>query len=116
MPCPPTNTYRLSGSVTWDLDVWGKIRRNIESSVANAQASAADLADAQLSAQTEVATDYFELRGQDSLQQLLNGTVKAYQRSLQIVQNQYAAGTAARSDVIRTHSSNQPDDRFRRFN
>jgi NodT family efflux transporter outer membrane factor (OMF) lipoprotein len=68
--------------------------------VANAQASAADLADAQLSAQAEVATDYFELRGQDSLQQLLNETVKAFQRSLQIVQNQYAAGTAARSDVI----------------
>jgi len=97
---PPTNTYTLSGSVTWDLDVWGKIRRNIESSVANAQASAADLADAQLAAQAEVATDYFELRGQDSLQQLLNETVKAFQRSLQIVQNQYAAGTAARSDVI----------------
>ena len=58
------------------------------------------MADAQLSAQAEVATDYFELRGQDSLQQLLNETVKAYQRSLQIVQNQYAAGTAARSDVI----------------
>jgi NodT family efflux transporter outer membrane factor (OMF) lipoprotein len=96
----PTNTYSLSGSATWDLDVWGKIRRNIESSVANAQASAADLADAKLSAQAEIATDYFELRSEDSLQQLLNATVKAYERSLEIVQNQYAAGTAARSDVI----------------
>jgi NodT family efflux transporter outer membrane factor (OMF) lipoprotein len=97
---PSRTTYSLGGSVTWDLDVWGKIRRNIESVVANAQASAADLADAQLSAQAEMATDYFELRYEDALQQLLNETVKAYQRSLEIVQNQYAAGTAARSDIL----------------
>jgi NodT family efflux transporter outer membrane factor (OMF) lipoprotein len=95
-----TTTYTPAGNVTWDLDVWGKIRRNIESSVANAQASAAELADAQLSAQAEVATDYFQLRYQDSLQQLLNETVQAFERSLEIVRNQYAAGTAARSDVV----------------
>jgi NodT family efflux transporter outer membrane factor (OMF) lipoprotein len=97
---PPRTVYGLAGEATWDLDVWGKIRRNIESSVANAQASNALLADAKLSAQAELATDYFELRYQDSLQELLNETVKAFQRSLEIVQNQYSAGVAARSDVI----------------
>jgi NodT family efflux transporter outer membrane factor (OMF) lipoprotein len=93
-------TLSLSSNLAWEIDLWGKIRRNVESSRANAQASAADLADAKLSAQAEVATDYFQLRYEDSLQQLLNETVKAYERSLQIVQNQYSAGTAARSDVI----------------
>jgi outer membrane protein TolC len=75
-------TYTPAGNITWDIDLWGKIRRNIESSVANAQASAAELADAQLSAQAEVATDYFQLRYQDSLQQLLNETVQSFARSL----------------------------------
>jgi NodT family efflux transporter outer membrane factor (OMF) lipoprotein len=92
--------YSLSNSVSWELDVWGKVRRNVESSVASAQSSAAQLADARLLAQAELATDYFNLRYQDALQQLLDDTVKVYEHSLQIVENQYKAGTAARSDVL----------------
>jgi NodT family efflux transporter outer membrane factor (OMF) lipoprotein len=93
-------SYSLEGTATWEPDVWGKIRRSVESSVAGAQVSAAQLAAARLSAQAQLATDYFQLRFADSLRHLLDATVKAYQRSLQITENQYAAGTAARSDVI----------------
>jgi len=94
------NTYDLQATFNWDLDVWGGIRRQIESSAAAAQVSAADLANAQLSAQISLATDYFELRGSDALQRLLDNTVVEYERSLLITQNQYNAGVAARSDVI----------------
>ena len=93
-------SYSLEGTATWEPDVWGKIRRSVESSVANAQATAAQLAGARLSAQGLLATDYFELRYADSLKKLLDDTVRGYQRSLDITKNQYAAGTAARSDVI----------------
>jgi NodT family efflux transporter outer membrane factor (OMF) lipoprotein len=93
-------SYSLEGTATWEPDVWGKIRRSVESSVANAQATAALLAAATLSAQAQLATDYFELRYADSLKNLLDQTVKGFQRSLDITKNQYAAGTAARSDVI----------------
>jgi len=72
----------------------------IESGAAAGQVSAADLVNAQLSAQVAVATDYFELRGSDALQRLLEQTVTEYERSLRITQNQYNAGTAARSDVV----------------
>ncbi|MEJ1977782.1 MAG: efflux transporter outer membrane subunit [Acetobacteraceae bacterium] len=72
----------------------------MESDVANAQVSAADVASARLSAQAQLASDYFQLRSQDSLQQLLDSTVAADARSLQITQNQYGAGVAARSDVV----------------
>lgn len=90
----------LQGQASWELDLWGRIRRNIESEVATAQASAADLAAVRLSIQSEVATNYLSLRYQDSLQRLLNETVEAYKRSLAIAENQYNAGVAARSDVI----------------
>jgi NodT family efflux transporter outer membrane factor (OMF) lipoprotein len=97
---PSITSYSLEGAATWEPDIWGKIRRSVESSVAGAQVTAAQLAAARLSAQAQLATTYFELRDADSLQHLLDETVKAFQRSYQITQNQYAAGTAARSDVI----------------
>jgi NodT family efflux transporter outer membrane factor (OMF) lipoprotein len=93
-------SYSLEGSAAWEPDIWGKIRRSVESSVAAAQVSAAQIAAARLSAQAQLATDYFELRYADALKRLLEDTVKSYQRSLQITENQYAVGTAARSDVI----------------
>ena len=96
----PITSYSLEGTATWEPDIWGKVRRNVESSVAAAQASAALLAAARLSTQAQLATDYFELRYADSLKTLLDDTVKSYQHSLDITKNQYAAGTAARSDVI----------------
>jgi NodT family efflux transporter outer membrane factor (OMF) lipoprotein len=87
-------------SASWTLDVWGKIRRTIESNVAGAEVSAADLANAKLSAQSSLAIAYVQLRDDDSLHDLLDDTVAQYKRALDITQNQYSAGTAARSDVI----------------
>ena len=92
--------YTLQSSASWDLDVWGRIRRAVEADVASAQASAADLASARLSAQSQLATTYFQLREQDAQLTLLNQTIADYTRSLQITRNQYDAGIAARSDVI----------------
>lgn len=91
--------YSLEASASWDLDVWGRIRREVEASRAAAAISEADLAAATLSAQSALATAYFELRGSDAQIALLNRTVIAYQRSLTITQNQYRAGTVAQSDV-----------------
>ena len=79
--------------------MWGRIRRQVESNVAAAQVNAADLANAALSAQAALATDYFELRNQDSLAQLLRDTVKAYADALRITRNQYNAGTAPLANV-----------------
>jgi len=94
------NSFSASPSVSWIPDIWGRIRRLVESDVANAQASAADLAAARLSAQATLALDYFQLRVDDQLARVLNQTVAAFERSLEITRNQYSAGVAAQSDVI----------------
>ncbi len=80
----------LSGS--WDLDVWGKVRRQIESNSSAAQASKADLDNVKLSQQALLATAYFNLRATDSLIDLLERTAAQYQKTLDIVQNQFTAG------------------------
>ena len=96
----PFNTFEAAANATWDIDIWGKIRRTVESQVANAQASEADLAAARLSAQATLAIDYADLRVADETQKLLNETVEAFGRSLQITQNQYKVGVVAKADVI----------------
>jgi NodT family efflux transporter outer membrane factor (OMF) lipoprotein len=93
------NSFSTAAQATWTLDIWGSIRRTVESDIANAQASAADLAAARLSAQGTLAADYFELRIADEVKRLLDSTVEAYTRSLQIAQNRYNVGTAARTDI-----------------
>jgi NodT family efflux transporter outer membrane factor (OMF) lipoprotein len=92
--------YSVSGTVAWDLDVWGRIRRQVESSSAAAQVSAADLANAKLSAQATLATDYFDLRAEDALSRLLSETAAADRRALRITENQYHAGTASSIDYV----------------
>jgi len=96
----PANLYNLSLDATWELDLWGRVRRNVESSEAAAQASVADLGGATLSAQALLAQDYLLLRVQDADIDLLNSTAAAYEKSLQLTRNQYAAGVAGRSDVV----------------
>jgi NodT family efflux transporter outer membrane factor (OMF) lipoprotein len=96
----PTTQYSITGTVSWVPDIWGSVRRQIESSTAFAQVSAANLANAELSAQATLATDYFDLRAEDSLTQLLIETVAAYRRALEITQNQYRAGTTASIDYV----------------
>lgn len=88
------NTYGMGPTASWDLDLWGKIRRQIQAQVTETQATAADLANAKLSYQAQLATAYFNLRYQDSLYDLLQRNVKFYERSYQITNNQYEAGTA----------------------
>jgi NodT family efflux transporter outer membrane factor (OMF) lipoprotein len=93
-----TTQYTLEGTASWDLDIWGRIRRQVQSDVAAAQVSAAHLNNATLSAQGSLATDYVELEYEDSLQDLLQATVKAYQEALRITHDQVQAGTASPSD------------------
>ncbi len=88
------------GSVGWTLDVWGKVRRQIESNVALAQADSALLANATLSAQAQLAIAYFSLLYEDSLKSLLLRTVKAYQETERITKNQYDSGTVSKADLI----------------
>ncbi len=94
------NTFTAGVSANWDIDIWGRIRRNTESNVASAQASSAALAAARLSAQAELAADYFELRAQDQLEKLLDDTVVAETQSLHITESRYKFGVAARADVV----------------
>ena len=91
---------QLSGA--WDIDLWGKVRRQIEANTAAAQSSAAELANIKLSEQAMLATAYFELRAADSLHDLLAHTVAEYRQTLQIVQNQYKAGYSVTSGDVAT--------------
>jgi NodT family efflux transporter outer membrane factor (OMF) lipoprotein len=98
------NQYSISLGASWVPDIWGKVRREVESDVAHAQASAADLAGARLSAQASLASDYFQLRIDDEQLVMLNETVAGYQASLQITQNQYQAGIVSEADVASAES------------
>lgn len=95
-----TRSYQVGGTASWAPDLWGRIRRTIEASGASAQASAADVANARLSAQAELASDYFQLRMTDAEKALMEATVTAYERALTVTRNKYAVGVAARSDVL----------------
>jgi NodT family efflux transporter outer membrane factor (OMF) lipoprotein len=96
--------YRVSLGATWAPDLWGAVRRNIRGAKASAQASAALVANARLSAQTELAADCVSLRELDEEKRDLDATVTAYVRTLTITQNKYAAGAAPRSDVLTARS------------
>ena len=99
-----TNSYNVAIDINWEIDLWGGVRRGVESSTATAQASAADLAAATLSAQALLAQDYLLLRVQDAQIELLNDTVAGYEKSLQLTRNQYAAGIVARGDVAQAEA------------
>ncbi len=92
--------YSMPVNVSWEIDVWGRIRRLVESSQAEAQASAADLQTAQLSAQASLAQDYFQLRAVDAQRRVLDESVADFQKSLELTNNRYTAGIASRADVL----------------
>ena len=94
----------LAASATWDLDLWGQIRRTVESDISGAQVSAAQIASAKLSAQALLATAYYNLRAADALESLLNQTVVEYKKTLEITQNQFKAGTVSMADVATARS------------
>ncbi|HTH18056.1 MAG TPA: TolC family protein, partial [Magnetospirillum sp.] len=101
---PVRTTYDVGGNASWDIDVWGRIRRTVEADTASAQASAGDLAAAKLSAQATLVTSYFQLRVADELKRLLDASAAAYAQSLQITRNQYASGVASRADVVQAET------------
>jgi NodT family efflux transporter outer membrane factor (OMF) lipoprotein len=86
------NDFQLPFDASWTPDLWGRVRNTVRGNVAAAQASAADLENTRLTAQAELAVDYYELRTQDSLIQLLDETVVAYQESLDLTRAQYETG------------------------
>ncbi len=88
----------------WEVDVWGRIRRTVEASRATAQASLADLEGVRLSVQASIAQNYFLLRTLDRQQQLLDGTVATYRKSLDLVRNQYGSGVVSRNDVLQAET------------
>jgi NodT family efflux transporter outer membrane factor (OMF) lipoprotein len=99
------NSLQASLGASWAPDVWGALRRSVESAQAGAQASDADLAAARLSAQGELATDYFALRDADNERVLVRSSVEAYERALQITTNRYTAGIAPRTDVLQAQTT-----------
>jgi NodT family efflux transporter outer membrane factor (OMF) lipoprotein len=99
-----STNYSLSLDAVWEPDLWGRVRRTVESNEAGAQASAADLEALRLSIQAELAQNYFQLRALDAQKQLFDDTIAAYQRSLTLTQNQYTAGVVAKVDVIQAQT------------
>lgn len=107
------NNYQLSIGGSWEPDVWGRLGRAVDSASASAAASSADLASARLSAQGELAINYFSLRQLDAQKNLLGDTLTGYKRALDIAQNRYTAGVVAKTDVLQAQTqlaSAQADD------
>jgi NodT family efflux transporter outer membrane factor (OMF) lipoprotein len=101
---PTRSSYQVGIGGSWEPDVWGRLSRGVESSRAGAQASLADLQAARLSAQGELATNYFNLRELDAALSLQAETITGYQRTMKITQNRYDAGIVARTDVLQAQT------------
>ncbi len=96
--------FVLPVDATWDADFWGRIRRTVANAREQFQASAADLQNVALELQSEVATDYFEARSLDAQKQLLDDTVVAYQKALDLTQNRYNGGIASKAEVAQAQT------------
>jgi len=94
------NQHEVSLNASWELDVWGKVRRQVEAGTATAEASFADLQAMRLSMQAELASDYFQLRTLDAQKKTLDDSVAAYRKALELTQNRYNATVAAKADVV----------------
>lgn len=99
-----SNSHSLSASASWELDLWGKLRRTLEENRASAEASAAELANITLSAQSALAQDYFELRVMDQQIALYQQSVAAYQRYLTVINNKYQAGSESRGTLAQAQT------------
>lgn len=96
--------YQLPVDVSYEPDLWGRVRRLVEANHSEAQATAADLANVQLSLQAELAVDYFEMRGLDAEKKLLDSTVESYQKALDLTQTRYQGGVATAVDVAQAQT------------
>jgi NodT family efflux transporter outer membrane factor (OMF) lipoprotein len=99
-----TGNFTLPFDLSYEVDLWGKVRRTVNASREEAQASAGDLQTASLSLHAELAMDYFELRSADAQKQLLDDTVKAYTDALTLTQNRFNNGAAPKSDVAQAQT------------
>lgn len=91
--------YLLAGDVSYEPDVWGRVRMVVESSRTQAQATAADLETVRLSLHAELALDYFTLRGLDAQKQLFDTNVTAFEKALDLTESRFQGGVASREDV-----------------
>lgn len=98
------SNYLVQGNLSWELDLWGRVRRQVESGTAGAQASAADIESIRLSSQAQLAQDYFQLRILDAQKQLLEASIVAYRKTLELTQNRYTAGIVSRQDVLQAET------------
>jgi NodT family efflux transporter outer membrane factor (OMF) lipoprotein len=96
--------YQIPFDVAYEPDLWGRVHRTVESNVAQAQSSAADVANVALSMHAELALDYFDLRSMDSQKQLLDSTVAAYTEALNLTQSRYNGGLASGVDVAQAQT------------
>ena len=99
--------FNNSVAMAWEPDLWGKVRRQIEANTGNAQASAATLQALRLSIQSNLAVAYFQLKVLDAQRTLLDETVAAYQKTLDITKNRYAVGVVAKTDVVQADTQLQ---------
>jgi NodT family efflux transporter outer membrane factor (OMF) lipoprotein len=97
-------TAQIPFDASWDADVWGRIRKTIEANIETAQASAGDLETMRLSLQSELALDWFQLHGLDAQKKLLDDTVAAYQKALDLTNNRYNQGVASQIDVVQART------------
>jgi NodT family efflux transporter outer membrane factor (OMF) lipoprotein len=104
VPASATGDFVLPFDFSYEVDLWGRVRRTVNASREEAQATAADLATATLSIQAELAFDYFELRAADAQKQLLDDTVRAYTDALQLTLNRFEGGAAPKSDVAQAQT------------
>ncbi len=94
----------LTGDISYEVDLWGQVRRTVESARQNAQASAGDLENVSLSLHSELAVDYFSLRGLDLQKQLLDATVIDFEKALHLTQARYRGGVASDVDVAQAET------------
>lgn len=92
--------FQLPLDLSWEIDLWGRIRRSVEASQAGVVASSDDLAAVRLSMQTALAADYFQLRALDAQQVVFDETVAGYRKYLELTSNRYQSGVAAKSDLL----------------
>src|SRR5258706_5584310 len=96
--------FVLPFDLSYELDLWGRVRRSVAAAREEAQATAADYQTAKLSLEAELALDYFELRSADAQKQLLDDTVKAYTDNLQLTLNRFKGGVAPKADVAQAQT------------
>src|SRR5262249_34255023 len=93
------NFFQVPVDVTYEVDAWGRVRNSVTSTVANAEASAADIETIRLSTHAELALDYFGLRGADEQLRLLQASVASYEEALQLTTNRFNQGVVSQVDV-----------------